>query len=191
VNSGGNPVGAAVGNPQEPSAFNLLSLKAAVLSDDRLHRYWLTRIWDRALPMLVVCMFNPSTADHRQDDQTVLRLCGFAKRWGHGGILVVNLYSLRTSDPRDLQGREREAFGDAQPAAWAAALDIAANQATPVLCAWGALASWDAARPFLAAAADLPLVCLGLTQDGRPKHPMARGRARVPDDQQPVEFQPL
>lgn len=172
------------------SPFVLNALKMAVLSDDRLHRYWLARIWTRALPVLVVCMFNPSTADGQRDDPTVLRLCAWAKRWGYGGILVVNLYSLRTSDPHNVHGREREAFGDAQPEAWAAALDIAAKQGSPVLVAWGALGSHWAAKPFLAAAADLKLICLGLTNDGRPKHPMARGRSRVPDEQKPLPFDP-
>ena len=170
--------------------FNTEALKIAVMSDDRRHRYWLTRIWTRSLPLLVVCMFNPSTADGQSDDPTIKRLCAWAKLWGYGGILVVNLYSLRTPDPHDLLGREREAFGDAQPQAWATALDIAAQQGTPVLAAWGALGSPFAARPFLEAAADLDLICLGLTNDGRPKHPMARGRSRVPDDQQPLAFEP-
>lgn len=171
--------------------FNTASLKIAVMSDDRKHRYWLTRIWDRARPFLVVCMFNPSTADERKDDQTILRLCGWASRWGYGGLLVVNLYSIRTSDPTHVQGREREAFGDAQPHAWAAAIDIAKEQGTPILCAWGALASPGADFPFLSAAAGVELICLGLTNARRPKHPMARGRSRVPDDQQPLAYEPI
>lgn len=189
MGSGGNPVGNAVDEPPEAAGFNLDSISCAVLSADRLHRYWLTRIWNRALPVLVVCMFNPSTADAQRDDQTILRLCAFAKRWGYGGILVVNLYSLRSSDPCDVRGNERMAFGPAQPAAMGAALSLAAEQGTPVLCAWGNLGSAFDARPFLEAAAGLQLICLGTTADGRPKHPMARGRSRVPDDQQPVPWE--
>jgi len=166
--------------------FHLTAPKLAVMSDDRAHRYWLARIWDRTRPILVVCMFNPSTADANRDDPTISRLCKWATRWGYGGILVVNLYSLRTSDPTELQGCERQAFGDAQPEAWAAALDIAARQETPVLVAWGALGSAFASGPFLDAAIDLDLICLGTTADGRPKHPMARGKSRVPDDQEPL-----
>jgi hypothetical protein len=32
------------------------------------------------------------------------------------------------------------------------------------------------------AAAGIRLWCLGATKDGHPKHPLARGRERVPDD---------
>lgn len=169
--------------------FHLIGVKAAVLSDDRMHRYWLFRIWDRQGDVLVACMFNPSTADDRRDDPTIKRLCAFAQRWGYGGLLVVNLHSYRSPYPDVIADLEPgQSRGDAQFEAWAHALDIASRQGSPVLAAWGALASEADAAPFLAAAADLDLICLGLTIGGHPKHPMARGRARVPDDQQPVPF---
>lgn len=170
--------------------FILNALKMAVLSDDRLHRYWLVRIWTRSLPILVVCMFNPSTANERDDDPTIKKLCAWAKRWGYGGILVVNLYSLRSSTPDAVRGNERKAWGDAQPAALGEALAIAAKQGTPVLVAWGNLASEFDAKPFYAAAEGLPFICLGFTHSGAPKHPMARGRHRIPDDQQPLPYCP-
>lgn len=160
----------------------------AVLSDDRLHRYWLWRVWDRSLPLLVVCMFNPSTADARKDDPTILRLFRFATTWGYGGFLVINLYSYRSSDPVECKAEGENAFGDAQPEAWAQALDIAARQGSPVLVAWGNLASEADVAPFYQTANDLDLICLGLTKSGAPKHPAARGRERIPDDQQPIPF---
>jgi hypothetical protein len=170
--------------------FFVEGLLGAVLSPCKKHRYWLWRKWRSDRPLLVTCMFNPSTADARKDDPTISRLCGFAQRWGYGGILVFNLFSLRTPDPSLVRGCEREAFGDAQPEAIAAALTLAEQQGTPVLIAWGTLPSmWDK-RPVLDAAAGLDLICLGLSKDGAPKHPMARGKSRVPDDQQPVPFEP-
>lgn len=172
----------------DPGPFTLISLMGAVLSDDRAHRYWLWRIWTRSLPILVVCMFNPSTADARDDDPTIGRLCAFAQRWGYGGILVINLRSYRTADPDECKAMGKASCGDAQHDAWAHALDIAARQGTPILVAWGNLASADDAVPLYAAAPDIDLICLGLNGNGSPKHPMARGRNRVPDDQQPVEF---
>lgn len=167
--------------------FELTSLSGAVFSDDRRHRYWLWRVWDRSHPLLVTCMFNPSTADAQKDDPTISRLCGFARRWGYGGVLVVNLHSLRSSDPRAVRDAGKASWGDAQPTAIGHALAIAADQGTPALVAWGTLPTLEETLPFIEAAGDdVDLICLGTTSDCSPKHPMARGRHRVPDDQQPT-----
>ncbi len=169
--------------------FHLTSIIGAVLSDDREHRYWLWRIWSRDLPLLVVAMFNPSTADERKDDPTVQRLCQWARRWGYGGVLIVNLHSIRSSDPNRVRWMAPgKSWGDAQHHALAHALDIAERQGTPVLAAWGDLASDDDVRPFAEAAAGLDFICLGTNASGRPKHPMARGKARIPDDQEPLPY---
>ncbi len=169
--------------------FHLTAPKMAVLSDDRAHRYWLVRQWEKAKPLLVVCMYNPSTADAKKDDPTILRLCKWAKLWGYGGILVINLYSLRSSDPADVRLSGKLAWGDAQHQAIGHALAIAADQETPVLAAWGNLTSAADVIPFRKAAAGIDLICLGLTNGGAPKHPMARGRSRIPDNQQPLLFE--
>jgi hypothetical protein len=66
------------------------------------HRYLLTRIWDKATPPVCFIMLNPSTADHHRDDPTIKRCMGFARRWGHGGIQVVNLFAYRATDPKEL-----------------------------------------------------------------------------------------
>lgn len=164
-------------------------IKMAVLSDDRRHRYWLTRIWDRSLNLLVVCMFNPSTADAHEDDPTIKRLCKWARAWGYGGILVINLHSYRTSSPAELrQLRPAETWGDAQHEALGHALALAETQKAPVLVAWGALPTDRECEPFWQAAQGLEFICLGVTKAGRPKHPMARGRERVPDDQLPIVY---
>jgi hypothetical protein len=170
--------------------FKIEGPRGAVLSRDRdrRHRYWLWRIWDRARPILVVCMFNPSTANARDDDPTIRRLCAWARRWGYGGILVVNLLSIRTSDPREARAFGRDAYGPAQAEAIAGAIMLAQEQGTPILAAWGANASAADAQLFLAPAEGFPLICLGRCAGGQPKHPMARGRSRIPDDQEPLPW---
>ena len=58
-------------------------LSTAIISADGQYRYSLTRL----LALLggernvVVIMLNPSTADADQDNSTIRRLIGFAKRW--------------------------------------------------------------------------------------------------------------
>lgn len=77
-------------------------IKAAVFSPCRKYRYSLTRIWDDSLPSVVFCGLNPSTADETLDDPTIRREMGFARDWGMGGLVKVNAYALRSTDPKGL-----------------------------------------------------------------------------------------
>lgn len=74
----------------------------ATFSSCGAFRYMLGRHWDETLPVMVVCMLNPSTADHRKSDPTVTRMIGFAKREECGGLVVVNAFAYRATDPREL-----------------------------------------------------------------------------------------
>ncbi|MCL6576102.1 DUF1643 domain-containing protein [Kyrpidia sp.] len=66
------------------------------------YRYSLTREWDASKPRVVFIMLNPSTADDDQDDNSVKRCIGFAKKWGFGSLEVVNLFAYRTPNPEKL-----------------------------------------------------------------------------------------
>jgi len=48
--------------------------KDAKLSDDKLYRYQLSRIWDEDKPTVLFIMLNPSTADADVDDPTIRRV---------------------------------------------------------------------------------------------------------------------
>ncbi len=74
----------------------------AVISACGTWRYELRRIWDDNLPLLVICMLNPSRADATINDPTVLNLIHFARLWGYGGILIVNLFAFRSSSPDEM-----------------------------------------------------------------------------------------
>jgi len=65
-------------------------------------RYSLTRKWN-ALPLLGFIGLNPSTADETEDDPTIRRCIGFARDWGFGGIVMLNLFAYRSTDPRQLR----------------------------------------------------------------------------------------
>lgn len=146
---------------------------AAVLSDDGGHRYLLTRVWDRDRAPMVVVMLNPSTADAFVDDPTIRRLAGpngFARRHGAGGVVVVNLFALRSTDPRallhheDPVGRYNDAF-----------IRQASDMADTVVCAWGAAGVQDGRGQQVTAALRarrVPLSCLGTTSTGQPRHPL-------------------
>ena len=77
-------------------------IKSAELSEDRMYRYSLSRSWDSNLPYVVFIGLNPSTADETEDDPTIRRCIGYAKAWGYGGIVMLNLFALRATEPRDM-----------------------------------------------------------------------------------------
>lgn len=161
--------------------------RSAVISLCELYRRELRRIWDDALPLLIVCMLNPSRADSERDDPTMLALIHFARLWGYGGVLVINLYDFRSSSPSAMFAQDMRMSVE-NVEYQIAALDLAIEQKTPVLVAWGNDGSRENAdKGFIEAAAarGIDLVCLGLTASGAPKHPAARGQHRIPRDQRP------
>lgn len=75
----------------------------ATFSACRAYRYVLGRQWEPLAPWMVICMLNPSKADASEPDPTITRVLGFAKRDHFGGILAVNAFALRATDPRKLR----------------------------------------------------------------------------------------
>jgi hypothetical protein len=158
----------------------------AVISPCGLFRNSLTRTWDEALPVLPVVMVNPSKADHQVNDPTVLRLVAFARRWGYGGILIENLNEYRSSHPFEL-----ETAADPVGPETDRHLRALVERGGEILVAWGNNGTFrDRDKSFLqmARAAGTRLICLGTTGAGHPKHPLARGKYRVPEDFVPVPF---
>jgi len=75
----------------------------AIVSPCHRHCYSLWRVWDAALPRLLVIGLNPSTADATVNDPTIRRCLGFAKSWGYGTVVVTNLFALRSPYPKTLR----------------------------------------------------------------------------------------
>jgi hypothetical protein len=139
----------------------------ARLSDDGVYRYSLTRRWTNAAHRrLVVIGLNPSTADAAQDDPTIRRCVGFAKRERCGGLVMLNLYALRSTKPAaiwqhpDPVGPEN----DSEIVRLVGSGDV-------VLAAWGANAR-DANRVESVLRLLPPVLCLGTTKHGHPRHPL-------------------
>ncbi|WP_409997589.1 DUF1643 domain-containing protein [Curvibacter sp. APW13] len=107
--------------------------KGALISECGRFRYRLWRRWDGALPTLAFVMLNPSTADASEDDATVRKCIGFAKRLGYGAIEVVNLYAFRARYPSDLQAAGFPVGPDNDThIEW-----VVAHTGRQVICAWG------------------------------------------------------
>lgn len=137
------------------------------------HRLVLVRVWDHGLPVLVWVMLNPSTADHTQDDPTIRRCIGFAKSWGYGGILVVNLFSIRLTDSAKLYRLKREEL--VTPKTDAALTYVARKFPNDIVCAWGARGGLygrgEEVLKMLFQLGARPKY-LRLTRDGSPEHPL-------------------
>lgn len=64
------------------------------------YRYALTRVFDHDLPLACFIMLNPSTASAFEMDRTVAKCLRYAKRWGAGGMVVLNAFAWRATDPK-------------------------------------------------------------------------------------------
>lgn len=145
----------------------------AVFSADRTLRFELRRTW-ADLPDALFIGLNPSTADETKDDPTIRRCIRFAKDWNCGGILMMNLFAFRSTDPAGIQGRSASE-GDN----WIKVADQILHPANSiVIFCWG-VNQPQASREFLKAMAATVHIyardrChhLGLTKDGHPKHPL-------------------
>ena len=147
---------------------------SATFSPDRTYRYALTRRWDTTWPMAVFVMLNPSTADAFTVDPTIRRCIGFARSWHAGGILVANLFALRSTDPRALY-RHTDPVGPDNDTVLRWVLSTDHEPVGPVVAAWGAHGAHqnrgDHITALLKACGVTPL-CLGVTKDGHPRHPL-------------------
>lgn len=96
------------------------------------YRYRLWRTWDLRLKPLAFIMLNPSTADEAHNDPTVERCQRRAAAAGWGGLLVGNLFALRSTDPQRLYQVE-DPVGQRNDQA----IERIAQEAGQVICAWG------------------------------------------------------
>jgi hypothetical protein len=150
---------------------------SARISPCGMYRYWLRRVWDPELPVLLVVMLNPSKADAQRDDQTIRRVVHFAKRDGYGGIVVVNLFAFRTTLPSHLAHCARSGI-NIVGAENNDAIIAAAEECDAVVVAWGTHAiaerRADEVVELLVGHFDR-VMCFGHNGDLSPKHPARLG----------------
>lgn len=141
--------------------------KDALLSEDGVYRWWLSREWSILNPKrCTFVMLNPSTADAYEDDATIARCIGFSKKFGYGGMVVVNLYALRSRDPEALHSHE-DPVGNANNFWLRNAIEHANGC---VIAAWGTKGG-DRAQ-VIRDRYKGKLSCLKITKDGHPQHPL-------------------
>lgn len=151
----------------------------AVFSECRTYRYLLLRIWDKQVPPLVLVMLNPSTADELNNDPTVERCVRRARALGAGGLIVVNIFAYRSTDPEAL----REVADPVGPENDHYILQAITGPRFAVICAWGKdgliNGRQDAVRTLIVGAG-VQVMALGLNKDGTPTHPLYIAYERQP-----------
>lgn len=104
----------------------------AIFSPCGTYRYLLQRFWHARLESLCMVMLNPSTADAEKDDPTVARCVERARRLGFGSLEVVNIFALRSTDPKALY-RHEDPVGPENDEQ----IVISARTCNMTICAWG------------------------------------------------------
>lgn len=153
-------------------------VRTAIIDPTGIYRYSLTRQWDANRGRVCWIMLNPSTADESVDDPTIRRVIGFSKAWGYGSLIVVNLFALRSMSPQTLKIAADPIGPDNDLYIAAAALTSEA-----VLAAWSfhaGLFDRDQSVLDILHRIDCPVCVLGLTDGGRPRHPLYVPGATLP-----------
>lgn len=145
------------------------------------YRYLLTHQWGgNSAPTMLFAMMNPSGADISRGDMTVLKTSRIAQRHGCGGQIIVNACAYRAVSPTALLGCEDPAGPDNLDT-----IRRAAERATWIVVAHGNLPRGLQHHAYrmldVLCSVRKPLYVLGLTGDGVPMHPLARGRNYIPD----------
>lgn len=151
----------------------MTSQTGATISECGLYRYHLWRVWDDERAILCFVMLNPSTADASEDDATIRRCLGFAKRDGYGGISVRNLFALRATDPCELL-KVHDPVGPDNEEHLLACRNV--HLLSRLVAAWGRLPGGKTLRSLAQSSVNIVRMsdpyCLGCNQDGSPKHPL-------------------
>jgi hypothetical protein len=140
-------------------------LNGAEFSIAGSYRYVLWRIWDETKPTIMFIGLNPSTANSTDPDPTITRVVSFAKEWGYGGMFMLNLFTIISSDPKALRNcPDRDRKADHY-------LQIYDYMVKRVVFAWGNFReskerAQDVIRMFPNA------YCLKKNKDGSPRHPL-------------------
>lgn len=152
----------------------------ATFSEDRAYRYQLARMWSDGGRVAVWVMLNPSTADAFVLDPTLRRCKGFAQAWGCDGMVIVNLFALRATNPKVMLSHPNPVglHND-----WTITATLMAYPGATWVAGWGPTGRHldrGQAVASLLQRAGVQLHAVKVTKDGHPGHPLyVRGDAAL------------
>ena len=144
-------------------------LRAAIFSKDRKYRYVLKRIWDDKIKSCLFICLNPSTANEIEDDPTIRRCIGYANSFGYGGMVMVNIFAYRSTNPKKLKkvnnpiGKENNKY-----------IEEMCLKADKIILAWGNNGELNNRGDIVIKELQqrYKLYCFGMNKSGQPKHPL-------------------
>ena len=169
----------------------------ATFSGDHRYRYTLTRTFREYETLawshhVIFIMLNPSTANAEIADPTVRRCITYARDWGYHGLVVLNLFALRATDPKALYSAD-DPIGDFNDAAIRGCLkNYRERQISFGKIYWhpaNVIAAWGEHGSYLNRAEQVikilqeeaqPVSVLRLNKGGQPAHPLYLPRNLVP-----------
>ena len=158
--------------------FNIPGQRSgAYFSECGKYRYALWRQWANGKRVVAFVGLNPSTADHLLDDPTIRRCIRFSQDWGFDGLVMLNIFGWRATDPKELKAVS-DPIGALNKNAFLNMDDWLDAPINDVVCAWGAhgklhgrgsiVTGWLTGEDHK----HRKIFCLGKTKSGSPKHPL-------------------
>ena len=143
----------------------------------RRYRYRWEMVWQADAPPCAFIGLNPSTADEQGPDPTVRRCIGYARDWGYGRLIMLNVFAYRETDRLAMKRVENPIAEHTDARANDRAIRTTVKGVVKagglVVAAWGAdgahLGRSACVRELLEG---LPLHYLTLTGAGEPGHPL-------------------
>jgi len=145
--------------------------KNAIPEGNSEYRYLLSRYWNHSRPTVCYIGLNPSTATETDSDPTMTKLATAANMMGFGGMILVNLFPVRSSNPSDIDRHNAPLGEDADEY-----IKRATKEADAVFAAWGGKGEQYTDRiTEVNNIIDQDIFVLDFNQDGSPLHGGARG----------------
>lgn len=177
------------------------AVRRATFNSERTARFILEVVWDQSKPLLGWGMANPSYAGEESNDMTFNRVWWFTARSGrYGGFVIMNAVAHIDAD----SAKCREWCKRIGVINTPGAREILRENLNHMLAMSTKVDAWVLAYGEVALTfgqhvnymldclrgAGKPFMVLGTSSGGTPKHPMARGVHRIPDDAPFLEYDP-
>lgn len=150
----------------------------AEISQCENYRHSLQRTFRKGEGVCVFIMLNPSKADEKLNDPTVTKCSKFCKTWGYRSLIILNLFDLRATDPKELKVA-RDPFGPRRSSNIEnLALGINTSlESVKFVFAWGNHGKlWDRDKEIIEQVMDhydlTTPMCFKINKNGSPAHPL-------------------